>query len=162
MKNVLLVFAIAGIFTFSACGQKENVPEKVKTNFAQKFVNAKKVKWDKENAKEWEAEFKINGKDYSANYTTDGTWKETEYEISKSEIPDVVKNTLDSEFAGYKIEVAEISETADGKVYEFGLEKGKSDIEAAISSDGKVIKKEERKEDEENGKEEKDNDEDND
>ena len=163
MKNVLLVFVIAAMFSMSACGQKENVPEKVKTAFAQKFPDAKKIKWDKENAKEWEAEFKMNGNAYSANYSTDGTWKETEYKIKKSEVPANVQAALNSNFAGYKTEKVEVSETAEGKVFEFSIENDENDVEVVISDKGVVLKKEAKNEkDEENGKEEKDNDEDND
>ncbi len=140
-----------------ACAQNEaNVPQKIKTTFAQKFPTAQKVKWDKENETEWEAEFKMNGEEYSANFNSDGTWKETEHEIEISDVPTTVKQTLDSEFAGYDIEEVEISETVDGKVYEFALEKDEIDMEVAISSDGTVVKKEVKKEDDE------ENDEDND
>lgn len=140
---------ILAVFSFSACGQKKDVPAKIKTAFEQKFPTAQKVKWDKENETEWEAEFKMNGLEYSANFSSDGKWMETEYEIEKSEIPQVVKQTLDNEFAGYDIEEAEISETTDGKVYEFALEKGETELEVAISPDGKVVKKEVQKEEDE-------------
>lgn len=142
---------LAGVMVLSqACAQTTvNVPEKVKTAFSQKFPTAKKVKWEKENETEWEAEFKMNGTKYSANFLFDGTWTETEYEIEKSAYPAAVKQTLDSEFAGYDIEEVEISETTDGKVYEFALEKDETDMEAAISPDGKVVKKEIKKDEDE-------------
>ncbi|QKG80690.1 PepSY-like domain-containing protein [Tenuifilum thalassicum] len=149
MKNLILISMILAVFSFSACGQKKDVPAKIKTAFEQKFPTAQKVKWDKENETEWEAEFKMNGKEYSANFSSDGKWMETEYEIEKSEIPQAVKQTLDNEFAGYDLEEAEISETTDGKVYEFALEKGETKMEVAITPDGKVVKKEVKKEDEE-------------
>jgi len=144
---ILMVFV--STMAFTACGQKSDVPAKVKTAFEQKFPNATKVSWDKENAKEWEAEFKMEGKEYSANFDADGNWKETEYEIRKSDIPTAVKSTLDKDFNGYKIEEAEISETSDGTVYEFELEKGKSEIEVAISPNGKLVMQKEKKEDDE-------------
>lgn len=131
-----------------ACAQT-NAPTEVTTAFSQKFPTAKKVKWDKENETEWEAEFKMNGKEFSANFTSEGIWKETENEISEAEIPLAVKQTLESEFAGYKIEESEISETAAGKVYEFALEKDESELEVGIAPDGKVLKKEVKNEDEE-------------
>jgi len=157
MKNLMILMVLASTMAFTACGQKSNVPEKVKTAFAEKFPNAKKVSWDKENPKEWEAEFKMNGQKYSANYDNNGNWKETEYKINKSDIPSAVKSTLNKDFSGYKIEVAEISETVDGKVYEFMIEKDNSDVELAIDSNGKLVKKEVKKENDENN-----NDEDND
>ncbi len=144
MKKVLigicLVFASA---TAIACTTEteDKVPQVVKDAFAKKFPTAKKVDWEKENKNEWEAEFKLNKVKYSANFLEDGTWKETEYEIDKKEVPKNVILSLESSFPGYEIEEAEISETAEGMVYEFEIEKGKSEIEVTINSFGKVIKK---------------------
>ena len=113
----------------------------MKKAFAQKFPTAKAVKWDKESDTEWEAEFKLNGVEYSANFTTDGILKETEHEIETSMIPMMVKQTLDKEFASYKIEEAFLSETQEGQFYEFDLKKGKDEMEVVISPDGKDVKK---------------------
>jgi hypothetical protein len=147
MKSLVLLIAIAAIFSFNARGQaKEAVPENVKSAFSQKFPDATNVKWDKENATEWEAEFKIGGKKYSANFDNMGTWMETEYEINADEIPAAVKTTLDKDFTGYKIEESEVSETAKGKLYEFELEKAGEEIEAAIDMSGKIVNKEQPKE----------------
>ena len=131
-----------------ACAQT-NAPTEVTTAFSQKFPTVKKVTWDKENETEWEAEFKMDGKEYSANFTSEGIWQETEYEISKSAIPPAVKQTLDQEFAGFKIEESEISETSTGKVYEFMIEKKDNELEVVIAPDGKVLKKEVKTEEDE-------------
>ncbi len=149
MKNLLVLLVLASTIGFTACGQKYNVPAKVKSSFTQKFPEAKRVKWDKENDNEWEAEFKMKGKEYSANFDNNGNWKETEYEIKKYQIPEAVQSTLDKDFNGFKIEESEISETTDGKVYEFELEKGDKEIEVAISINGKIIKQEEANEENE-------------
>lgn len=162
IKTVKLLGTAFLFVSLTACSQKgKNAPQEVQSAFAKKFPQAKNVKWDKENEKEWEAEFKLKSMEYSANFTTDGTWKETEHEIKSSEIPAKVKNTLDQSYAGYDIEESEISETSEGMVYEFELEKGESVMEVAISKAGEVVGKEIKKEnDEENGEEydEEDND----
>jgi len=143
MKTTFAMIAIAAIFSLSACGQSgKDVPANIKSAFSQKFPNASKVSWGKETKNEWEAEFKMDGKEYSANYNTDGEWMETEYEISINEIPAPVKSSIDKEFEGYKIEEAEISETANEKRFEFSLKKDKITIEAAFDTTGKVVSKE--------------------
>lgn len=147
MKKISMLLVVAVFFLTQACAQKAQVPVQVKQAFTQKFPTAKKAKWDKENATEWEVEFKMNHQEYSANFATDGTWKETEYEIKKSDIPTAVKQTLNTDFTGYDIEEVEVSETPEGKVYEFALEKGENDLEVAIAPDGSVVKKESKKED---------------
>lgn len=150
MKALQLFFLALVLVGFGACAQDaKNVPAGVQSAFESKFPAAKKVKWEKESESEWEAEFTKAGKEYSANFLTDGSWVETEYEIKKSEIPSLVQKTLDGEFAGYEVEEAEVSETIDGKLYEFELEGEGSELEVTIDGSGKVINKasEEERED---------------
>ncbi|MGB8491800.1 MAG: PepSY-like domain-containing protein [Bacteroidales bacterium] len=154
MKTSILILSAILLFSFTAFGQTgKDVPAPVKSAFSQKFSKAANVKWTRENDKEWEAEFKMDGKDYSANFDNAGIWMETEYKISSKEIPASVTASIGKEFAGYKTDVSEVSETEKGKVYEFVLSKGKEKMEAAFSSDGKLLNKELVKED--NEKEEK-------
>ncbi|MDB4291798.1 PepSY-like domain-containing protein [Maribacter sp.] len=145
---VLFAAAIgSGIYAF---GTNEDAPQKVKEAFAKKFPAVKKVKWEKESDTEWEGEFKMKGMEFSANFLEDGTWKETEHEIKKKAIPANVKTTLDTEFSGYKIEEAELSETQEGSVYEFELEMGEEELEVVIDTNGKLVSKKIMSEDEEN------------
>jgi hypothetical protein len=143
MKNLILVFAAALFISVTACAQTpKDLPAKVKTAFDQKFPGAQKVKWSKEKANEWEAEFKLSGKEYSANYNADGSWMETEHEISVAEIPAAVTKTLGKEFPGYKLLETEISETAKEKLYEFEIKTSTSKMEVALKADGILVKKE--------------------
>lgn len=160
MKNLILLIMIASILSLNSCCQlSKGVPEKVTSSFIQKFPDAQNVKWEKENDKEWEAEFEMDGREYSANYNIDGTWLETEYAIK--DIPAAIQATLDSEFAGFEIEESEISETPKGTLYEFELEKGEVEMEVQIDSNGKVINKEVSN-DEDDGEDDSDDDDDDD
>lgn len=146
--GIVLVFtAIVGI----ACAtpDKDEVPQAVKDAFMKKFPTAKKVDWEKESEAEWEAEFKMGKMEYSANFLQNGTWKETEHEIEISDIPANVMASLKSNFPGYDLEESEISETATGMVYEFTIEIGEEELEVAIDTTGKVVKKEKLEEEDE-------------
>ena len=139
MKNLILVIAASAFISLSVSAQK-NVPALVKTAFSQKFVKATDVKWDKEGKTEWEAEFKLDGKSYSANFDTKGNWAETEYSITTSEIPVVVKTVINKDYSAYKIKGSDISETPKGKVYEITFIKGTKSMEVVFDEKGKVIK----------------------
>ena len=144
MKKAILVIGLvfAAITTIGfTSDDQDKVPQVVKDAFAQKFPTAEKVDWDKESATEWEGEFKMNTLEYSANFLEDGTWKETEHKIDKAEIPQVVITALRSNFPGYEIEETEMAETPQGTVYEFEIEKGKTEMEVTIDPNGKVLKK---------------------
>jgi hypothetical protein len=151
MKTPILVLTAFFLINMTVFGQAaKDIPAAVKTSFSQKFPKATNVEWGNENDKEWEAEFKMDGKEYSANFDNEGTWIETEYEISAKEIPSAVKATLDKESAGYKTAESVVTENKDGKAFEFLLKKGETEIELIVDSKGKVIKKEQaEKEDEE-------------
>jgi hypothetical protein len=138
MKKSIMMPLLLG-FGVMSCAQ--STPSAVKSTFAKKFPNAKSVEWEKENDSEWEAEFKINEVEYSANFSNDGTWKETEHEIKESELPNAVKNTLDNQFGDYKVEEVELIETPEFSGYEIELEKGEETIELVIDNSGKVLKK---------------------
>ena len=79
MKKLIMMLTLVASIAFSACGQKldaSKVPAAVKAAFAKKFPGAT-AEWGKENSKEYEAEFKLDGKSASANFLTDGSWLET-------------------------------------------------------------------------------------
>tara|TARA_R110000744_G_scaffold273107_1_gene386012 strand:- start:1421 stop:1885 length:465 start_codon:yes stop_codon:yes gene_type:complete len=139
--GTLIIAVIIGSVIY-AFGLNIETPQRVKEAFSMKFPTVKKVKWEKESVTEWEAEFKIKSIEYSASFLEDGTWKETEHEIKKSDIPESINYMLNSEFKGYKIEEAEISETINGSVYEFELEKGGEELEVVFDLNGKLVKKE--------------------
>ena len=147
---MIMITSVIGLN--GCCNHEADVPEKVKTAFSEKFPDAKKIVWEQEDENEWEAEFKMNGKEYSASYNADGSWIETEYEIKTNEIPEAAKNTLDTEFTGFEIEEGEFIENPEGNFYEFEIEKeekGKEEIEMSVVIDatGKIVKKETLKDD---------------
>ncbi len=145
MNKIYLVILVSSVGFIGCNRPNTQIPENVLSAFSQKFTAATEIKWSRENEKEWEAEFRMQGKEYSANFDNSGTWMETEYAINEEEIPARVKTTLENEFPGYKIEASEISETDGGKMNEFELKKEGALIEVSIDLNGKVVKKEEIK-----------------
>jgi hypothetical protein len=146
LMKVLTAFLIGfGMFAFTI-NNSQDVPQKVKDALTKMFPNAKSVKWDKESETEWEAEFKMDKIEYSANFLEDGTWQETEREIKEKDLPQNVKTAFLKAFEGYDIEEIGLSETPKGSVYEFDIEKGETDMEVAIDLTGNVVKKEIKKE----------------
>ena len=146
MKKITLLTLTGILISFTACDKEASAPQKVKDIFAQKFPNATDVEWEKESDTEWEARFKLNGKEYSSNFMQDGTWVETEYEVSESDIPQAVLDAINTNFEGYEVEDIELTETKDGKAYEFSIEKDGDEVEVIIDSSGNVLKRENKNE----------------
>lgn len=147
MKNILTAAFVLTLFTLTACGQGQ-VPQEVKASFKDKFPDAKNVSWDNENSDEWEAEFKMNGVDYSANFSSEGEWMETETEIDKAELPSEVAQGLQSKYPGASIEKAEKAERKEGTLYEIAIETDNGEMEVIFDSRGNFVKKEAAEEDE--------------
>lgn len=137
MKKIILVLSI--VFT-SIIVNAQQAPKAVKENFAKKFPTAKSVKWEKENDKEYEASFTVDGTKHSANFTNDGTWVETESEIKIANLPQAVTAAISSKYAGYKVVDASKIETATTVKYEADIKKGKIKKEVLFAEDGTFIK----------------------
>lgn len=110
---------LSGTFCFS----QNSVPTAVREAFSQKFPGVSDVDWEKENNREWEAEFEQNGIDMSANFSADGAWLETETPIKVAELPAPVQAAL----KGKKVKEAARIERADGTTL-FEAEVRKKDL----------------------------------
>lgn len=153
MKTSMCIAFASVMISTSACAQKKEdtpkLPAAVEKAFVQKFPEASKAIWEKENEQEWEAEFKLDGVEYSAKFLADGTWKETEQEIKVAQLPVPVQDAMKAQFADYKIKEAELAETSDGTVFELEIQNGKEKLEVVFSPSGELLKKEVEKEDHE-------------
>ena len=140
MKTLQIFLGSFLVFTMLSFTALQEAPKVVKDAFSQKFPTAKNVKWSKEKNQEWEAEFKMDKTEYSANFLENGTWKETEHSIEISSVLPEMQANLDKSYPGYLIEQAEISETKEALLYEFEIKKGKSMVEVTMDKSGKIIK----------------------
>jgi len=147
MKKPLVIAGLIAINSIISCTSVKDLPIAVNEAFARKFSNADNLKWEKENDDEWEAEFKLDGEEYSANFTNDGQWLETEHEVEQGKVPQNIKAVLTDKYPDFKLKETEISETAEGKFYEFELKTNGTLLEVAIDETGKIVKTEEAEND---------------
>ncbi len=146
MKQSIIILAVLAMSLF-ACAQTP--PKSVTDNFNSKYPGVTKVKWDHEEANEWEAEFKMNSNTMSASFDNTGKWLETEKEVKKNELPVTILNACNTNYSGYKINEASEIEKPDFKGYELGIEKGKEELEILVTGDGKIVAKKESDEEDE-------------
>lgn len=145
-KNLLTTLLLLAI-SITAFSQAE-VPQAAKDDLKIRFPNARSIEWEAEDDG-FEAEFKESGKEVSVEYDKSGKWTATEREISVKKLPGKVTDAIGKNYPGYKIDEAEIVETAKYRmVYELEIEKGKSEWELLISMEGKILEKESESEDE--------------
>ena len=138
MKN-LIIFVLS-FFLYGSTINATVVPEAVKTAFQKKFPNAKKVKWEKEKTNEYEASFKLDRKEVSALYLTDGKLIEVETEIFDTELSKPVVESLNKKYPNIKIsEVSKIERSDNSIVYEAELKIGGKKIDLLFDEKGNVL-----------------------
>ncbi len=153
MKSIRLLFVMSMLILAISCSEKEieetpetadttSVMENVKAAFDEKYPNATDVEW-KQEEEGWEVEFKVDGVEYEAEYNMEGDWLKTEHEISESELPEMIRNTLDGEYTAYAIMGVEKYDSKEGPYYEVKLRKGGDIEEAKFYPNGKLIMPEE-------------------
>lgn len=118
---VLLACIIGSNSTFAQ--KKAEAPAAVKSAFSKSYVDATKVKWEKEDGK-YEVSFNYKNQDMSVLYKTDGTVEETETKIGVSDLPAAAKK-----YASAKGNIKEAAKivTANGTV-QYEAEVNKKDL----------------------------------
>lgn len=145
MKKTIISSILVLLGSVSIYAQKlnsEKVPSYVLSAFKNKFPEASNVKWELENKTTYEAEFKMNDMEVSANFNNLGDWLETETEIKSTEIPEIIKETLSKDFSGYKInEASKLESTVYGNCFELEIQNVKETIDVIFAQDGIVLNK---------------------
>ena len=115
MKKILILafFAFATIVVNAQKISADKIPSAVKESLAKQYPNAKLTKWDKEKA-DYEASFKMDGKDMSVVFDGKGMEKEVETDIKFSELPMPVQTAL----KGKKVKEAAVIKKGGKTFYE--------------------------------------------
>lgn len=136
-KTFFLVIILSATFSLFA----GTPPIAVQEAFTQKFPGAKEVKWGKENATEWEANFIINETKTSANFDSKGNWLETETEIPVTQLPPAVLASLQNNYPNWKVTSADkIESEKKGTFYEAAIQSANKKKEVFLKEDGTFIK----------------------
>lgn len=140
MKTLSLILIL---WAFSSIVFAGNPPQTVLQTFQNKFTNAEKISWSKENASEWEAEFVWNDQKMSASFDLDGNWLETERELQLDDLPESVKSALSEKYSDYKIQEIEAIQSPSFDGYEFALKRGSVKKEVLSDPQGNITEKHE-------------------
>ena len=132
--NKIIPFLVILIFSMTNCNTAANgqVPEAVKTAFKNKYPNENDPDWKTDKNGNFESKFKKNGEHYRADFSPEGKWIETERNIKKKDLPEVVQDKIKDDFDDYKIyEIEEVQHHSKGVFYdvEFKIDGKKKDIE---------------------------------
>ncbi|MEJ7694387.1 PepSY-like domain-containing protein [Daejeonella sp.] len=140
MKKIFFV-VMAFVCAYTTTFAQSKTPKAVTTAFNQKFPNASNVKWDKENAHEYEASFDWKGQKHSANFNDTGEWLETESPITFNQLPEKVKKAFNASHKGKITKTVAKIETSKGQTqYEVEVKQGLKTVEFFYNANGSIIK----------------------
>ena len=110
--TLLLLFCFG---TSLATSAQKAAPATISSEFKKRFPAAMALQWAQVNTGMWQAQFRLNGVQTSANYSSKGEWLETESVIHRADLPAPVSAAL----KGKKIKGVSQVLLADGStVYE--------------------------------------------
>ena len=158
MKTMKFLLAmICSVFFMASCSDNDDqpttdkVPAAVLQSFQSRFKGVEDVQWDM--VKNYHvARFNQNvGRDVNAKYSTSawftvsGQYCQTIKEVSKNNLPQAVKEALDSYMAqyykGWEVDDCEmVSREGMGEIYVIEIEKGDLEREISISLAGDILK----------------------
>ncbi|MFA7043117.1 MAG: PepSY-like domain-containing protein [Bacteroidales bacterium] len=148
MKKVMFITLLALISTNAIAqkneekeDQKVNAPTVVIKAFQKDYPKVTKVNWVTE-GNDFEAEFKLNGKETSANYDKTGKRVETELEIKKEQLPANALCYIKKYFSTYKVlEAFKVTDAKNAVSYEVEISKIGKSLDLIFDAKGNFLKK---------------------
>jgi hypothetical protein len=151
MKKIIMALLVSGIFCSAAIAQRittDKVPALVYRAFKTKFPASNQESWSMEDKTSYEVDFFNGNKKQSAVFKEDGTWLETETEITFNQLPRPVNAAFNKQFGGFTVQETLQVETPDkGTLYEMIINKGTEGYEVEFSAKGDLLKKDAAKAD---------------
>ncbi|WP_369994596.1 PepSY-like domain-containing protein [Winogradskyella sp.] len=119
---------------------KAQAPEAVKKTFKKMYPGENDPDWHKDDHGYYEANFKIDGIKYRADYNADGTWVETETSIDEDDLPKAIKKVIEDKFKDEKItEVEKVESATKGSFYDVEFKQKGKNKDVMFRADGTII-----------------------
>ncbi|RMB59496.1 hypothetical protein EAX61_07885 [Dokdonia sinensis] len=135
----LLAFLILGLIS---CQNKSNAqaPEAVKKSFQAKYPGENDPDWHQDANGSWEANFKIDGEKYRADYNSDGSWIETENSLKKKNLPEAVLRTIKEKFGNEDfVEAERVDHHSKGIFYDIEFKQKGKNLDIEMREDGTIL-----------------------
>lgn len=135
-----LVLATAMFFTAQAQDlSRHQVPSIVLNSFKSQFPKAVDIDWEKGKSGHFEVEFEINRLDHEVWYDAEGKVIRHEQEVRVRDLPTEIKNSVKSNYKGFRIFEADKLQTGNVVVYKLDLISFTQKFEIIVDAKGKVV-----------------------
>ncbi|NNE31207.1 MAG: PepSY-like domain-containing protein [Winogradskyella sp.] len=139
MKKVFIICISLLIFN---CNTHLNAqaPEAVKKTFQAKYPGENDPDWHTDSHGYYEANFKIDGIKYRADFNADGTWVETECSIDEDELPEAIKKVIEEKYDDEEItEIERVESAKKGLFYDVEFKRKGKNKDVEFRTDGSII-----------------------
>jgi hypothetical protein len=136
MKFLVLHFNLIILTCFTALG----VTPHIEKAFSEKYPEIKVSRWKSESNGSWEAHFEKDGIKYRSDFDAEGTWVETEYNTSFSQLPSEVRSAIELKYNTNDIlDVEGVESPTHGTFYDVEFQQGAEKVDVMFDTQGKVL-----------------------
>ena len=123
--------------------EKENVSDKfsaARTTFQEKYPAAESVEWNEDDHGYHEADFRMDGEKYRADFNADGSWVETENTIKYKNLPDAIQKAIERDYDKDEItEIEHVKSAEKGEFFDVEFKQKGKNHDVMFTADGTVI-----------------------
>jgi len=146
MKRNILTFTFCLTFSYPIFSQKivaADLPSAISQSYKSKFAIgtiAEKDSWEID-YDHYKVDFFINKIEYSASFDKDGNWLNTEIPTATANLPAEIKNTLKTDYRGFKVEDGIRIVSDKETIYKISVIKAEFTYSLTFTEKGEVLKK---------------------
>lgn len=140
MSMSLIVLLLTGCLAIAQDIPQSQVPSIIVNKFQQDYPKAHDIDWEMD-GENYEVEFELGllQKDHEILYSPSGEILRHKQEITKSDLPEKVKNVLKNDYSGYRIKDVDKIEM-DGKViYKLEAKSLKDEWDLTLDEEGNIL-----------------------
>lgn len=135
----LIFFALILLTTLDVAAQKKELPATVKDSFFSKYPDASDIKHKKQK-NSYRIKFVNEGLKITSMYDLEGNWENSEYVLSKENIPGKISKTIIKKYPNGSFRNARVTEISTGEVnYEIAVDTDKFTYFLVLDKDGKIV-----------------------
>lgn len=141
MKYLTIILVLTlGTATLQAQDlQPQEVPQSVMQSFEKENFDARDIEWER-TAGNYKVGFEEGRLDRDIWYGKNGQMLRMEKELAKDELPQAIKNTLESQYGNFSVDSAELIDEKKKTTYQVELETLSKEKKILFDESGKVMK----------------------
>lgn len=140
MKFTISFLLFITAVSFGSCQSSQTTPDAVKETFQKKYPGENDPDWHTDANGNWEANFKIKGEKYRADFLPNGDWVETENSIKDSELPKVIQDKIAELYPDREItEVERVESASKGLFYDVEFKQKGKNMDVEFDANGTIL-----------------------